>query len=1131
ELQAVIAHCDDNSAVTPADFPLVTLTQAQLDALPLPPHAIEDIYPLSPMQQGMLFHTLQAPEEGTYLNQLRVDVEGPLDSDRFLRAWQDTLERHPVLRAGFLWEGVAQPIQLIHRQVAMPTRVHDWREGNLERQVSLREALTALAQSRLKEGFDLRQAPLQSLDLVRTAPDCHHLIYTSHHILMDGWATSQLFGEVLQRYRGEPPAASISGYRDYLRWLQTRDAVAAEHFWREQLAPLEEPTLLGNAIASDARGDAGQKQDYRCALSVEETAQLSAFAREQQVTLNSVLQAAWLLLLQRYTGQDTVTFGATVAGRPAEIPGIEQQIGLFINTLPVVARVEATEQVGDWVRRVQAVNLALREHEHTPLYEIQRWAGHAGSALFDTLVVFENYPIAEALREGNSTGLRFSHITSHEQTNYGVTLAVGLSAQLALHFSYDNQQFSDEVMARLGRQLLGLLRTLAEDASQAVGNLALLAPEEEVRVLRQWNGATVAYEGVCVHRLFEAQVAKAPNAIAVTLASREHEDAAADAQLSYAVLNARANRLAHRLQRLGVGPDVLVGIAVERSLEMVVGLLAILKAGGAYVPLDPAYPADRLQYMMEDSGIALLLSQESLSDALPIPEGIQVLCLDGKEAEGEAGWAHEADTNLAQAVDPDNLAYVIYTSGSTGKPKGALLAHRNVSRLMQATEQWFHFNETDVWTLFHSYAFDFSVWEIFGALVYGGKLVVVPRETARATAEFHRLLCRYQVTVLNQTPSAFRSLMELICSREEQSNETLALRHVIFGGEALAVESLFPWFERFGDYSPQLTNMYGITETTVHVTYRPVTATEKYGSPIGTVIPDLDWYVLNIEGQPIGPGCSGELHIGGAGLARGYHGRAALTAERFVPNPFDSQGGRRLYRTGDLAQYRADGAIEYVGRLDHQVKIRGFRIELGEIEAQLWARPALRNAVVLAQPGVGGPQLVTYLVPHDGTLVMADGETQSAFCAGVKAQLQTALPEYMVPAQYLLLDHLPLTPNGKLDRKALPTMEGKALQRMYEAPATPLEEQLAAIWRNVLGIERVGRKDNFFELGGHSLLLVRMISLVKSQLSVELPNRDYYTAGSIEELAEKIRGFKGNSAQEDYALIANVLDELEENDA
>ncbi|MDP5969904.1 amino acid adenylation domain-containing protein, partial [Pseudomonas aeruginosa] len=545
---------------------------------------------------------------------------------------------------------------------------------------------------------------------------------------------------------------------------------------------------------------------------------------------------------------------------------------------------------------------------------------------------------------------------------------------------------------------------------------------------------------------FEEQARQRPQAVALILDEQ---------RLSYGELNARANRLAHCLIARGVGADVPVGLALERSLDMLVGLLAILKAGGAYLPLDPAAPEERLAHILDDSGVRLLLTQGHLLERLPRQAGVEVLAIDGLVLDGYA------ESDPLPTLSADNLAYVIYTSGSTGKPKGTLLTHRNALRLFSATEAWFGFDERDVWTLFHSYAFDFSVWEIFGALLYGGRLVIVPQWVSRSPEDFYRLLCREGVTVLNQTPSAFKQLMAVACSADMATQQP-ALRYVIFGGEALDLQSLRPWFQRFGDRQPQLVNMYGITETTVHVTYRPVSEADLEGglvSPIGGTIPDLSWYILDRDLNPVPRGAVGELYIGRAGLARGYLRRPGLSATRFVPNPFPGGAGERLYRTGDLARFQADGNIEYIGRIDHQVKVRGFRIELGEIEAALAGLAGVRDAVVLAHDGVGGTQLVGYVVADSA-------EDAERLRESLRESLKRHLPDYMVPAHLMLLERMPLTVNGKLDRQALPQPDASLSQQAYRAPGSELEQRIAAIWSEILGVERVGLDDNFFELGG-----------------------------------------------------------------
>ena len=582
-LAALIAHCSSGAqGVTPSDFPLAVLSQAQLDRLPVPAASIEDLYPLSPMQQGMLFHSLYAKEAGNYINQLRVAVEG-LDALRLRDAWQTLLDNHEVLRSLFITDG-AQPLQVVQRRVQLPFSELDARD-----QTGQAAWIDEWARREREHGFDLAQGPLLRLALIRTGDNRHELIYTSHHILMDGWSSSSMLGEVLQRYAGVPVARQGSRYSDYIRWLQGQDAAATERFWREQLGELNEPTRLAQAFKGNGAGEG--YGEYLDNLDAGLSRRLGEFAREQRVTLNTLVQAAWLLLLQRYTGQSAVTFGATVAGRPAELTGVEEQLGLFINTLPVVGSPRSEQRVADWVQQVQAQNLALREFEHTPLYEVQRWAGWGGEALFDSILVFENYPVSEALQQAAPQGLVFADVHSQEQTHYPLTLVVNTGEQLSLRISHDRQYFDESAVTQLAAHFSHLLQALIANPEAALGQLAL--PSTLSQQVASYPSAQ------CIHQRIEAQAAERPDAVALSF-GRE--------QLSYAALNRRANQLAHKLREQGVGPDVLVGLSVERGLDMLVGLLAILKAGGAYVPLDPDYPQDRLAYMMQDSSIRLLLA-------------------------------------------------------------------------------------------------------------------------------------------------------------------------------------------------------------------------------------------------------------------------------------------------------------------------------------------------------------------------------------------------------------------------------------------------------------------------------------------------------------------------------------------
>jgi amino acid adenylation domain-containing protein len=617
-------------------------------------------------------------------------------------------------------------------------------------------------------------------------------------------------------------------------------------------------------------------------------------------------------------------------------------------------------------------------------------------------------------------------------------------------FEYATDLFDDDRIERMAGHLRNLLEAAAADPDAPVSRLPMLGETERRQVLVEWSGGRASFPpGPCLHDLFAAQAARRPDAVALT----DGGDA-----LTYADLDRRSEAVARRLRALGAGPETLVGLCVERSPDLVIGMLGILRAGAAYVPLDPDYPRDRLAFMVEDAAAPIVLTHRALHDRLPA-SGARLIDLDQLDAAQRSAPDHGSSSPAL----PDSTAYVMYTSGSTGRPKGVAVTHHQVVRLFEATRSLFDFDERDVWTMFHSFAFDFSVWELWGALAHGGRLVMVPYRVSRSPEAFHALLADERVTVLNQTPSAFR---ELVRADQAAGARELALRTIIFGGEALELETLRPWFERHGDQRPRLVNMYGITETTVHVTHRALSAADLgagRASLIGAPLPDLSLHLLDHHGEPVPIGVPGEICVGGAGVARGYLRRPALTAERFVPDR--SGRGGRLYRSGDLARHRADGELEYLGRADQQIKLRGYRIETGEIEAALLDHPAVRQCAVVVRDRSGDPgdrRLVAYVV--------AGGAA-----ADLRAHLARRLPAHMVPSAFVALERLPLTAQGKLDRAALPE-PGRARVDAAEEPRTDTERALAQIWSQALHVDRVGRRDSFFELGGHSLLALQVVA-------------------------------------------------------
>ncbi|MFJ2482033.1 amino acid adenylation domain-containing protein [Pseudomonas sp. NPDC087598] len=1040
-------------------------------------------------------------------------LRGPLDQPALQHSFDTLIERHESLRTRFLQDADGTR-QLILAPFSLP----------IDTQVLAADsddvALKARVEAEISRPFDLQQGPLLRATLLQINAEDHVLVLIQHHIVSDGWSMQLMVDELIALYAGysrgdavQLPALPIQ-YADYAvwqrQWMEAGERQRQLDYWLTRLGGeqpvLELPLDHPRPATQSLRGGR-----FELALDTRLSETLTNVARREGVTLFMLLLASFQTLLHRYSGQGDIRVGVPVANRTRV--ETEDLIGFFVNTQVMRADVSGGLRFSDLLQQVRQAALGAQDHQDLPFEQLvevlQPERSLSRSPLFQ--VMFNHQ--AKARRStalAQLDRLQISEVNWDSlMAQFDLTLNTEESADgIFASMVYAADLFDATTIARMAMDWQALLRGISQQPQQLIGELPMLEQTTIQQNLRDWNPAPQRWNPQqSLHRLIEAQAHKAPDAIAVSLDEQ---------QLSYGELNRQANRLAHALIARGVGADVLVGLAAERSLEMIVGMLAILKAGGAYLPLDPQYPAERLQYMIEDSGIQLLLSGAGVVDHVAIGAHVTRLSL----SEGGEG---QPDADPQVSVDTANLAYVIYTSGSTGKPKGTLLSHDNALRLFAATQEWFQFGPDDCWTLFHSYAFDFSVWEIFGALLHGGRLVIVPQDVSRSPHDFYALLCREQVTVLNQTPSAFKHLMQVAC----ESSPALqpSLRHVVFGGEALEVKSLRPWFERFGDREPRLVNMYGITETTVHVSYRPLSLADlenAVGSPLGAPIADLSWYVLDADLNPVARGCIGELHVAGAGLARGYLKRTDLTALRFVPNPF-SAGGERLYRTGDLARYCTDGRIEYRGRIDHQVKIRGFRIELGEIEARLLALPDVRQAVVLDQPGAGGVQLVAYIVAAQPL----DPLEQGAWREQVRLRLRQDLPDYMVPAHLLLLEQLPLTANGKLDRKALPTADASQLQQAYVAPVSDLEKQVAAIWSDVLKLDQVGLTDNFFELGGHSLLVINIVSRIQLELGMKLLPQTIFQYPVLGDLVAQLQGNGEQVTASKLSLLEDLLDEME----
>ncbi|HZG53634.1 MAG TPA: amino acid adenylation domain-containing protein [Pyrinomonadaceae bacterium] len=1046
---------------------------------------VEDFYPLSPMQEGMLFHTLLEPGSGIYVAQANCEFAGSLHLASFERAWQRLLERHTVLRTSFVWEELEKPIQVVERRTQLPLVEEDWRGLSAAEQDKRLQAF--LHADRLR-GFDLATAPLMRICLIRTSDEKTQLIWTWHHLLLDAWSVSQLIGEFSSLYKAHArderaTLAPARPFREYIAWLRKQDASEAEQFWRRTLAGFTTPTRVqaGEAGEADAEADAASSNRVvEAELSAEDSLTLQTIARRHKLTLNTVAQGAWAFVLSRYSGEDDVLFGTAVSGRPAELPGSDSMVGLFLNTIPVRLTVPAARPVAAWLGDIQTQQVEARRYDYCSLVQVQGWSDvPRGLPLFEIGLAFDNAPLDRSLQETRNAGssaadpfdisLSGAHVVN--QSNVPLLAAVRPGERIQIQIRYDARRFEAAAMRRMLGHFRNVLESIAADPAQPVSHLSLLTPDERRRMLVEWNRTQTEYrDDATVQELFETQVARAPEAVALVFEGRE---------MTYAELSRRANQLAHHLRSLGVGTEHLVGVMLERSPEMVVALLGVLKAGAAYLPLDPAYPRERLAYMLADARVRVLLTGETLEDLAP-RRVEHVFRLD-------ADWplaARQPATAPAALSHASNAAYVIYTSGSTGAPKGVVLQHRGVSNMSKAQAVGFQVRPGDRILQFASLSFDASVFEIFMALLSGATLCLAKAQDLMPGPPLARTLSELRVTVAALTPST------LMAMPDENLDD---LRLLISAGEACSAEIVRRW-----SAAHQFVNGYGPTEATVSTSFAYCTDGDRAPS-IGRPMVNMQVYILDKFLQPCPVGVAGELFIASPGLARGYLNRPALTAEKFIPHPFGREPGARLYRTGDLARYAASGELEYLARIDQQVKIRGFRIELGEIEAAIAERDTVGEVVVVVREDAhGDKKLAAYVVPSAGAEVNA---------AELREHLRARLPDYMIPAAFVALARLPLTPNGKVDHKALPAPEGAAADggADYVAPRDEVERRLAEIWSEVLGAPRVSVTANFFDLGGHSLLALRLMGQIQKHFEQNLPLAKLIEAGTIEAMARLLR--------------------------
>ncbi|KAA6474872.1 amino acid adenylation domain-containing protein [Bacillus swezeyi] len=1085
------------------------LDQAQSVRPPLEKAGRQEEIPLSFAQRRLWFlHCLEGPSP-TYNIPVVVNLSGMLNREALETALGDVAERHEPLRTIFP-ERQGTSCQLILDPAKARPELLVSHVGENEIEEVLAEAV--------RYSFNLAEEPPFRTQLFVLGENKYVLLLLLHHMIGDGWSLTPLTRDLEAAYNTRCQGAAPEWeplpvqYADYAFWQKNLlgsendpDSLIARQltFWTKTLDhlpdQLELPTDFPRPAESSYRGDTIQLK-----LDKELHSRLLGLARTSGVSLFMILQSGLAALLTRMGAGSDIPIGSPIAGRSADSLG--GLIGLFINTLVLRTDTSGDPSFRDLLARVREVNLNAYEHQDLPferLVEVLNPArSRARHPLFQIMLAFQNTPEPALELPGLQSALE---VRSVGAAKFDLTIelrehrnAEGIPAGITGFLEYSTDLFKRDTAEAFTARLVRLLESAASAPDQPIGRLDILLPEERQMMLADLNRDSLKLPEGSLPVLFEKQAAEKPENIAIVFE---------DEVLTYGELNKRANQLAHLLIAKGIGPEQFAALALPRSLEMVVGLLAVLKAGAAYVPLDPDYPAERIAFMLADARPACIMTNSEVDSHLSDAGAVPRIVLDDphiKEELKECADTNPSDADRLEPLSPFHPAYVIYTSGSTGTPKGVVIPHQNVVRLFGATEQWFHFSADDVWTMFHSYAFDFSVWEIWGPLLHGGRLVVVPHAVSRSPNEFLRLLVNEGVTVLNQTPSAFYQLMQADRDHPE-IGRLLSLRFVIFGGEALELSRLEDWYQRHPDHFPRLVNMYGITETTVHVSYISLNqkiAALKANSLIGRGIPDLGVYVLDACLEPVPPGVAGELYVSGSGLARGYLGRPDLTAERFVADPYGPPG-TRMYRTGDLARWRSDGSLDYMGRADQQIKIRGFRIELGEIEAVLVQHDGVdQAAVVVREDQPGDKRLIAYIVPA------SEAGTDPA---ELRRYASETLPDYMVPSALVEIDVLPLTPNGKLDRKALPEPEYTAAVK-GRGPRTPQEEILCDLFSEILNLPRIGIDDGFFELGGHSLLAVQLMSRIREALGVELGIGDLLAAPTVSGLAERIEAGSSHNA-------------------
>lgn len=1063
---------------------------------------IEGVYKAGSLQEGFIYHALsQGDVDDAYRVQMLFEYNHKVDAEKLKEAWESAQRKYSTLRLRFAWD--EELVQIIDKKGSV-----DWRYIDLsdEKENTQDLYIKEIQKDDRREAYDLGRGCLFRVYIIKQKEDLYTCLFSSHHAILDGWSNPILLGYIHESYLRMVDGKIPVERRDYSyeasqKYLQEHEQ-DNNKYWEEYVSQIEERADLKGLLKPDQSTikiseykHIKETQEERVIIKDGFYDALKEVSQEEGVTLNAILQYAWHKALKVYGNSAQTVVGMTISGRGLPIDDVESSVGLYINTLPLIVdhKSERDKTIIGSIKEIQENINEINSRSGINLARLQS----GGERLFDCLFVFENYPNPE--KEGGER-LKIRFKDGIEKLDYPLSVTTyEENKALIFNLSYAGEIFKQDKIKNLVSTAKTILKQIGENPYAEEKKLSYLNESQYEEIVERWNETDRRYpDDKTIQRLFEEQVEKTPENIALIYEGT---------QLTYRELNERSNQLAHYiLQNHTIEPDTLIALCLDRSEHMLIGILAVLKAGAAYVPMDPSYPDSRVGYMLEDTNTKIVLTNESHRQRLEeiirarVPqftardeqfeknnEVVEVLAIDDSKVQERL--LQQPLSNPETETTSHHLAYVIYTSGTTGDPKGVMQSHGNVMRLFTATEDWYHFRSSDVWTLFHSYVFDFSVWEIWGALIYGGKLIIPSYEQTRDLNLFYELCKREKVTVLNQTPSSFYQFAGVSIHRSKLTE----LRYIIFGGEALNLSQLKPWFDCYGCNQPKLINMYGITETTVHVTYKAIEEKDLgEQSYIGHLIPDLKAYVLDRDLNPLPIGAIGELYIGGVGLARGYLNQPELTAERFIDNPFQTekekiqQKNARLYKTGDLVRWCGDGNLEYIGRNDFQVKIRGYRIELGEIESALSSYEGIKQSVVLAKDHKDSEGKATenkYLVGY----YVSEGPLD---VGKIRVYLQTKMPDYMVPSALVHLEELPLTINGKLDRKALPDPSFTD-QKTYVAPRNELERHVVEIWAEVLGLsqETLGIQDDFFRIGGNSLAAIKFISLIRSRKNIEIPLR------------------------------------------